>query len=68
MTVLTDAELTLLGLATHKIARIVAKMPPLLVVHGSADTEAPIEQARRYCRAVERAETPARGCSVKWRA
>jgi acetyl esterase len=37
------------------IARIMPKMPPLLVVHGSADTEAPIDQARLYCRAVERA-------------
>ncbi len=30
-------------------ARVVAKMPPLLVVHGGADTEAPTEHARRYC-------------------
>ena len=31
------------------IARIVPNMPPLLVVHGGADTETPAEQARRYC-------------------
>jgi acetyl esterase len=24
-------------------------LPPLLVIHGSADTDAPIDQARRYC-------------------
>jgi alpha-L-fucosidase 2 len=28
---------------------------PLLVVHGDADTEAPVDQARRYCRDVETA-------------
>ncbi|HXG54117.1 MAG TPA: alpha/beta hydrolase [Vicinamibacterales bacterium] len=27
----------------------VARMPPLLVVHGAADTEAPTDAARRYC-------------------
>ncbi|MEP6915542.1 MAG: alpha/beta hydrolase [Acidobacteriota bacterium] len=31
------------------IARIVAKMPPLLVVHGGADDEAPAAHARHYC-------------------
>ena len=35
---------------------VVSKMPPLLLVHGSADGEAPIEQAQRYCRAVVQAE------------
>jgi alpha-L-fucosidase 2 len=30
-------------------------MPPLLVVHGSADAEVPVEQARRYCDLVVRA-------------
>jgi alpha-L-fucosidase 2 len=29
-------------------------MPPMLVVHGGADTEAPVEQARRYCNDVVR--------------
>jgi acetyl esterase/lipase len=37
-------------------AHVVAKMPPLLVVHGSADGESPIEHAQRYCRAVAQAE------------
>lgn len=30
-------------------SRIAAGMPPTLVIHGSADTEAPIAHARRYC-------------------
>ena len=34
------------------IERMVPGMPPLLVVHGEADSEAPLDQARRYCRAV----------------
>src|SRR4029453_2571548 len=37
-------------------AHVVPKMPPLLVVHGSADGEAPIGHAQRYCRAVAQAE------------
>ena len=36
--------------------RVVPAMPPLLVVHGSADGEAPIDQARRYCAAVVRSK------------
>ena len=36
------------------IERIVPGMPPLLVVHGEADSEAPVDQARRYCREVVR--------------
>ena len=36
--------------------RVVPAMPPFLVVHGSADGEAPIDQARRYCDAVVRSE------------
>ena len=31
------------------LTRIAPQMPPLLVVHGGADTEAPAEHARRYC-------------------
>jgi acetyl esterase len=31
------------------LARVPPAMPPLLVVHGGADTEAPPEQAHRYC-------------------
>jgi acetyl esterase len=38
------------------INHIVPQMPPLLLVHGGADSEAPIEQARRYCSAVARAQ------------
>jgi acetyl esterase len=37
-------------------AHVVPNMPPLLVVHGSADGESPIEHAQRYCRAVAQAE------------
>jgi alpha-L-fucosidase 2 len=36
------------------LTRIVSGMPPLLVVHGGADSEAPVDQARRYCREVVR--------------
>jgi len=36
--------------------RVVRAMPPLLVVHGRADSEAPIDQARRYCTAVVRSK------------
>jgi acetyl esterase len=36
------------------IDRLVSKMPRLLVVHGGADNEAPVEQARRYCLDVTR--------------
>ena len=32
--------------------RVVGGMPPLLVVHGGADSEAPPDQARGYCAAV----------------
>jgi acetyl esterase/lipase len=38
------------------VTRIVARLPPLLVVHGGADGEAPVEQARRYCNAVNQAQ------------
>jgi len=31
------------------ITRAASQMPPLLVVHGGADTESPVENARRYC-------------------
>jgi alpha-L-fucosidase 2 len=34
---------------------IVKGMPDLLVVHGGADSEAPIDRARRYCSGVSRA-------------
>ena len=30
-------------------------MPPILIVHGGADGEAPVEQARRYCAGIARA-------------
>jgi acetyl esterase len=38
------------------IRAVAAKMLPLLVVHGAADNEAPIDQARDYCDAVNQAE------------
>jgi alpha-L-fucosidase 2 len=40
-------------------------MPPLLVVHGGADSEAPIEQAQRYCDAVVRARGECRLLEVE---
>jgi alpha-L-fucosidase 2 len=47
-----DAQLTRASPFTH----VVPKMPPLFLVHGGADSEAPIEQAQRYCRAVVQAQ------------
>ena len=49
-----DAAPSLLARASP-ISHIVPGMPPILAVHGGADTDAPLEQARRYCRAVEQA-------------
>jgi acetyl esterase len=37
------------------ISRVTAAMPPLLIVHGGADTESPTGQARRYCSEVSTA-------------
>jgi alpha-L-fucosidase 2 len=37
------------------MSRVSAPMPPLLVVHGGADTESPAAQARRYCSEVSSA-------------
>jgi alpha-L-fucosidase 2 len=48
-----DHEPDALGRAAP-LAHIVPEMPPLLVVHGGADTEVPVEQARRYCTLVSR--------------
>ncbi|MGB2715661.1 MAG: alpha/beta hydrolase [Vicinamibacterales bacterium] len=28
---------------------VVSSMPPMLVIHGGADTEAPVDEARQYC-------------------
>ena len=36
------------------VANVVPRMPPLLVVHGGADSEVPIAQARRFCEDVVR--------------
>ena len=36
------------------LSRVAPNMPPILVVHGSADTEVPIDHAQRYCAALER--------------
>lgn len=36
-------------------ARVTGGMPPVLVVHGTADSESPIAHARAYCREVSRA-------------
>jgi alpha-L-fucosidase 2 len=53
MTTENDGALLMRASPTTHVA---PKMPPLLLVHGSADGEAPIEQAQRYCRAVVQAE------------
>jgi len=47
-----SADSSLLSRASP-IARVPTGMPPLLVVHGGADSESPLDQAQRYCRAVE---------------
>lgn len=41
--------------AASPAARVAPGLPPLLVVHGGGDTDAPIDQAQRYCRDVVRA-------------
>jgi alpha-L-fucosidase 2 len=46
------------------LTRLAPNMPPLLLVHGTADTEAPIEQAQRYCAAVERVKGRCRMVAV----
>jgi alpha-L-fucosidase 2 len=38
------------------LTRIAPNMPPVLLVHGTADTEVPIEHAERYCAALDRAK------------
>jgi len=48
------------GLEAAAIARasplthIAPEMPPILLVHGTADTEVPLDHAQRYCAALER--------------
>ena len=46
-----DADAAARGSA---LARISPGMPPLLVVHGGGDGEAPVDQARQYCENVVR--------------
>lgn len=46
------------------LARVVSDMPPLLVVHGGADAEAPTVQAVRYCDAVRQAKGECRFVEV----
>jgi acetyl esterase len=36
-------------------AHVVESMPPMLVVHGSADGDSPIDQAKRYCSVILKA-------------
>ena len=38
------------------MTRISPKLPPLLLVHGGADNEVPVDQARGYCDAVNKAK------------
>ena len=47
------------------IAHIGSAMPPVLVVHGGADTEVPVEQARRYCDALTRSQRRCRFVEVE---
>jgi acetyl esterase len=49
----TDVDGALVARASP-VTHVAPAMPPVLVVHGSADSEAPIDQARRYCAAVVR--------------
>lgn len=46
------------------MTRVEPRMPPLLVVHGGADSEAPVEHARRYCDEVVRAQGQCRFVEV----
>jgi alpha-L-fucosidase 2 len=39
------------------MARLRANMPPILVVHGTNDSESPIATARRYCSDVQRSQS-----------
>ena len=50
-----DADSALIARASPAV-QLFPRMPALLVVHGGADTEAPVDQARRYCEAVARAD------------
>ena len=45
-------------------ARHVTAAVPTLLIHGGADTEAPVEQARRYCGAIEQARGQCRFIEV----
>jgi alpha-L-fucosidase 2 len=36
------------------VNHVAARMPPVLVVHGTADADAPVEHARGYCAAITR--------------
>ncbi len=36
------------------MSQVSQRVPPLLVVHGGADTESPVEDARRFCTGVDR--------------
>jgi acetyl esterase len=40
------------------VTRVQAAMPSMLVVHGSADDESPVEHARRYCDRVRQSRGP----------
>jgi alpha-L-fucosidase 2 len=59
---LASAPVAGTGLDAATIARaspltpMTANMPPVLLVHGTADTEVPIDQAQRYCAALERSK------------
>ena len=47
------------------LTRIAPNMPPVLLIHGTADTEAPIDHAQRYCAALERAKGRCRLIAVE---
>lgn len=42
------------------LEQVTAAMPPVMIVHGGADTDVPPEQARRYGDALRRARVPVR--------
>ena len=46
------------------LTRTAPEMPPVLLVHGTADTEVPIDHAQRYCAALERAKARCRLIAV----
>jgi acetyl esterase len=59
-----DVDATLLARASPA-AHAGASLPPLLMVHGSADGEAPVDLAQQFCRAVVQAKGRCRFLEVE---